>query len=108
MSGEHPMRVVLEQQGPYAFCIDFEGAAFASLISDEPAPLGAGEGSNPGELLGARQTGLAGFRIAGLMRDADLLPQVHALADRLLADAPGTADRIVERWVGGAERYASA
>lgn len=51
MSGEHPLRVVLEQQGPYAFRIDFEGAAFASLISDEPPPLGAGEGPNPSELL---------------------------------------------------------
>ena len=51
MSGEHPLRVTLEQQGPYAFRIDFEGAAFASLRSDEPAPLGSGEGPNPSELL---------------------------------------------------------
>lgn len=62
----------------------------------------------PGELLGTRQTGLAGFRIADLARDAGLLPQVHGLADRLLADAPELADRIVARWVGGAVRYASA
>ena len=31
----------------------------------------------PGELLGTRQTGLAGFRIADLARDAGLLPGVH-------------------------------
>lgn len=62
----------------------------------------------PGELLGTRQTGLAAFRIADLARDADLLPQVHALADRLLAQEPGLAERIVARWVGGAARYASA
>ena len=62
----------------------------------------------PGELLGTRQTGLAEFRIADLARDADLLPRVQALAEALLADAPATADRIVERWVGGAARYASA
>lgn len=62
----------------------------------------------PGELLGTRQTGLATFRMADLTRDADLLPQVHALADRLLADAPQLADRIVERWIGGAARYAAA
>ncbi len=62
----------------------------------------------PGELLGTRQTGLAGFRIADLARDADLLPQVHALADRLLREAPEAADRIVARWVGGAARYAAA
>ncbi|MBZ0086716.1 MAG: ATP-dependent DNA helicase RecG [Thermomonas sp.] len=62
----------------------------------------------PGELLGTRQTGLAGFRIADLVRDADLLPQVHALADTLLRDAPELADRIVDRWIGGAARYAAA
>jgi ATP-dependent DNA helicase RecG len=62
----------------------------------------------PGELLGTRQTGLAAFRMADLARDADLLPRVHALADRLLADAPDVADRIVQRWVGGAARYAAA
>ncbi|MFT4197883.1 MAG: ATP-dependent DNA helicase RecG [Pseudoxanthomonas sp.] len=62
----------------------------------------------PGELLGTRQTGLAAFRIADLARDAALLPQVHALADRLLAQAPELADRISARWVGGAARYAAA
>ena len=62
----------------------------------------------PGELLGTRQTGLAAFRVADLARDADLLPLVRELADRLLADAPAIAERIIARWVGGAARYASA
>ena len=62
----------------------------------------------PGELLGTRQTGLAGFRIADLARDAGLLPQVHALADHLLSHSPQTADRLVARWVGSAARYAAA
>ena len=62
----------------------------------------------PGELLGTRQTGLAAFRLADLARDADLLPRVHALADRLLQESPDVADAIVRRWVGGAARYASA
>ena len=62
----------------------------------------------PGELLGTRQTGLAAFRIADLARDADLLPQVHGLADRLLEQMPEVADRVIARWVGGAARYAAA
>jgi len=62
----------------------------------------------PGELLGTRQTGLAGFRMADLVRDADLLPEVHALAERLLEEAPTVADRVVERWIGSAVRYAGA
>jgi ATP-dependent DNA helicase RecG len=62
----------------------------------------------PGELLGTRQTGLASFRVADLVRDADLLPEVHRAADQLLAEAPEIADRLVQRWVGGAARFAGA
>jgi ATP-dependent DNA helicase RecG len=62
----------------------------------------------PGELLGTRQTGLAGFRIADLSRDAALLPTVHHVAEILLQDSPGLADKIVERWVGSAAKFAGA
>jgi ATP-dependent DNA helicase RecG len=62
----------------------------------------------PGELLGTRQTGLAAFRVADLARDADLLPLVQRIGERLQREAPGIADRLVERWIGSAARYASA
>ena len=62
----------------------------------------------PGELLGTRQTGLAAFRVADLARDAGLLPMVHEVGERLLQEDPALAERLVERWVGGAARYASA
>jgi ATP-dependent DNA helicase RecG len=62
----------------------------------------------PGEILGTRQTGLAGFRVADLARDAGLLPLVRELADQLLAESPEIADRVVARWVGGAAQYAGA
>ena len=62
----------------------------------------------PGELLGTRQTGLAQFRVADLSRDADLLPQVHEMGERLLRESPELAERIVARWVGGAVRFAAA
>ncbi len=62
----------------------------------------------PGELLGTRQTGLASFRVADLVRDAHLLPEVHRAAEALLAESPALADRLVDRWVGGAARFAGA
>ncbi len=62
----------------------------------------------PGELLGTRQTGLADFRIADLARDADLLPEVHRIGDALMRQSPEIADGLVERWIGGAARYAAA
>ena len=62
----------------------------------------------PGELLGTRQTGLAAFRIAELGRDAVLLPTVQRIGEVLMAASPDLAERITERWIGGAARYASA
>lgn len=62
----------------------------------------------PGELLGTRQTGDAAFRIADLARDAELLPTVIALAERLQSAHPAAADALVARWIGGAVRFAQA
>jgi ATP-dependent DNA helicase RecG len=62
----------------------------------------------PGELLGTRQTGIAGFRVADLSRDAALLPTVHHVAESLLRDTPDLADQVVQRWVGSAAKFAGA
>ena len=62
----------------------------------------------PGELLGTRQTGLAEFRLADLARDADLLPAIHRIGDVLLDSRPDLVERIVQRWIGSAARYAAA
>lgn len=62
----------------------------------------------PGEVLGTKQTGDIGYRIADLSRDAGLLPDVIALADTLLNEYPDNAERLVERWIGGAARFANA
>ena len=62
----------------------------------------------PGEVLGTRQTGDMAFRVADLLRDADLLPAVRHVADVLLAENPDAADRLQARWVGGTARFAQA
>ena len=62
----------------------------------------------PGELLGTRQTGLVDFRIADLARDADLLPEAHRIGETLMREVPEVADALVQRWIGGAVRYAAA
>ncbi|MFN7182774.1 MAG: OsmC family protein [Thermomonas haemolytica] len=45
------IRLLLEQEGPYAFRISFEGTGLEALHSDESAPLGGGAGPNPSHLL---------------------------------------------------------
>jgi len=59
----------------------------------------------PGELLGTRQTGLPDYRIANLVRDAELMPQVQITAETLRTTAEATAAAIVRRWLGDAGRY---
>ena len=60
----------------------------------------------PGEVLGTRQTGVVQLRVADLLRDADLLPDVIRLSDELLEKYPERADALIRRWVQGAREYA--
>ena len=59
----------------------------------------------PGELLGTRQTGLAELKVADLIRDADLLPQVRSTAEALLQGNAGCIAPLRQRWIGAAEEY---
>jgi ATP-dependent DNA helicase RecG len=59
----------------------------------------------PGELLGTRQTGLQQMRVADLLRDADLLPQVQRVAGQMLHRWPTHVQPLIDRWVGRAEQY---
>ncbi len=59
----------------------------------------------PGELLGTRQTGLPDYRIANLIRDAELMPKVQLVAERITRDAPAESAAIIRRWLGDAGRY---
>ena len=59
----------------------------------------------PGELLGTRQTGLPDYRIANLVRDAELMPKVQLVAEHVTRNTPATAAAIVRRWLGDAGRY---
>ena len=59
----------------------------------------------PGELLGTRQKGLIGLRIADIMRDAYLLPEINKLAVNIEENHPNTIEKLVRRWVGDQLEY---
>ncbi|HEV2331800.1 MAG TPA: ATP-dependent DNA helicase RecG, partial [Gammaproteobacteria bacterium] len=61
----------------------------------------------PGEFLGTRQAGEINLRIADLLRDAALIPQVQRAAQLLLERYPDRINPIVRRWLGETERYGS-
>lgn len=60
----------------------------------------------PGELLGTKQTGDMGFRVAKLERDDHLLNQAHHVAQQILKDYPENAIALLKRWLPEAPRYA--
>ena len=60
----------------------------------------------PGELLGTKQTGDMGFRVAKLERDNHLLNQAHHVAQQILKDYPENATALLKRWLPEAPRYA--
>lgn len=59
----------------------------------------------PGEMLGTRQTGLLQFKVADLMRDADLLPAVRDAAQNLLEQWPNHAAPLLHRWLRHGQQY---
>lgn len=59
----------------------------------------------PGEVLGTRQTGLLQLKVADLSRDADLLPNVQAAAEVMIARHPDNIAPLLRRWIGTRDRY---
>ena len=59
----------------------------------------------PGELLGARQSGVPMLRFADLETDLDLLEAARRVAHDLLRDQPAVAERHLQRWLGGKQQY---
>jgi ATP-dependent DNA helicase RecG len=62
----------------------------------------------PGEVLGTKQTGLADLRIADLLRDAHLIPEVQQHAYLLWKKYPQNAQAIIQRWMGEREHFSNA
>lgn len=61
----------------------------------------------PGEILGSKQSGSLEFKIANLMRDQDMLPEVRQVAAKLLQAGAGQAEQLVSRWIKESEKLFS-
>ncbi|ARC91027.1 ATP-dependent DNA helicase RecG [Vibrio coralliilyticus] len=62
----------------------------------------------PGELLGTKQTGMADFKIADLIRDQYLIPEVQRVARHIHDNFPDNAAAIIDRWLGDRDMYSKA
>ena len=54
----------------------------------------------PGELLGTRQKGVIGLKIADISRDAYMLPSINRYCADFDNKYPGLSERLIDRWVG--------
>ncbi|HDV7288707.1 TPA: ATP-dependent DNA helicase RecG [Pasteurella multocida] len=59
----------------------------------------------PGEVLGTKQTGVAEFKVANLMRDRKMIPTVQYYARRLIVEQPEVATKLIQRWINQREIY---
>lgn len=59
----------------------------------------------PGELLGARQSGIAMLRFADLSVDADLLDQARKCAEELSSNYPDAVEAHLRRWLANRQDY---
>ncbi|MCC8366925.1 ATP-dependent DNA helicase RecG [Xenorhabdus sp. PB61.4] len=62
----------------------------------------------PGELLGTRQTGNVEFKIADLLRDQSMLPEVQRIAHYIHQHYPENAKALIERWLSDRSQYSHA
>jgi ATP-dependent DNA helicase RecG len=62
----------------------------------------------PGEMVGARQSGVPLLRYADLDGDGDLVEAARQAAEELLARHPQAAQAVLERWYGGRGEYLKA
>ena len=103
--GEHPSICILLYKKPLSpiakerlAVIRETGDGF--LIAEKDLQL-----RGPGELLGTKQKGLIGLRIADVMRDAYLLPMVNKLSSVIEEQHPQSTKKIIKRWVGDQLEY---
>lgn len=59
----------------------------------------------PGEVLGTKQTGELTFHVADLIRDSEMLTQIHQAADVMLSHHAGMIEPLLNRWLAGGQEY---
>lgn len=62
----------------------------------------------PGEFIGSRQSGVPLLRYADLEADANWVDAARDLAETLLREQPGVAERYLQRWMGEREELLKA
>lgn len=58
-----------------------------------------------GEILGTKQTGMAEFKVADLMRDRKMIPLVQRYAKQIISENQPLAEALIKRWLDNKAEY---
>lgn len=61
-----------------------------------------------GEVLGTKQTGVAEFKVANLMRDRKMIPTVQHYAREMIVKYPQLSEALIQRWLDEKTIYSNA
>ncbi|HDL5700094.1 TPA: ATP-dependent DNA helicase RecG [Mannheimia haemolytica] len=61
-----------------------------------------------GEILGTKQTGMAEFKVADLMRDRKMIPLVQRYAKQIISKNQPLAEALIKRWLDNKAEYTNA
>lgn len=61
-----------------------------------------------GEILGTKQTGMAEFKVADLMRDRKMIPLVQRYAKQIIVENLPLAEALIKRWLNDKTEYTNA
>lgn len=61
-----------------------------------------------GEILGTKQTGMAEFKVADLMRDRKIIPLVQHYAKQIISENQPLAQALIKRWLDNKAEYTNA
>ncbi|HDV7284758.1 TPA: ATP-dependent DNA helicase RecG [Mannheimia haemolytica] len=61
-----------------------------------------------GEILGTKQTGMAEFKMADLMRDRKMIPLVQRYAKQIISENQPLAEALIKRWLDNKAEYTNA
>lgn len=59
----------------------------------------------PGEMLGTRQTGLQKFKIANLVRDRSMIPEITGISKLVQDNYPEIVAPLIARWIPDSDHY---
>ena len=121
---DNPVQIKLEQQQDFQFAVHFDNPLIPVLLTDEPAPLGGGQGPNPEQILAVSVANCLSASLLfamrkfkndpspirtlatiGTWRNAQNRIRINAISVDITIGVPATSITMLERILGQFEDF---